>query len=157
MLNLVNFLDTPYATQLESRNWRNSDQVTRYFKIKYISCRTHENWLRKLCEIPPSVVAFFIDYNACLVGVTYFHSIDYLKQQCDWGIYIHDVTYRGKKIGRNALELSLAYAQKHLMMKRVYLEVLCDNTVAINLYERMGFSFIGDQGNRVLRYMMVLN
>ncbi len=150
-VQLVNFLEKEASLQVETLSWRNAPHVARYFQIQAIDLATHLNWLQKLKELPPTTVAFFIEVNQKSVGVTYFHSIDYETQSADWGIYLHDENTRGKGIGKEALRLSLAYAQTTLQLRRVYLEVLSDNLVAKHLYEQVGFRLLEQKGS-VLRY-----
>ena len=150
-VQLVNFLEKEASLQVETLSWRNAPHVARYFQMQAIDMATHLNWLQKLKELPPTTVAFFIEVNQKSVGVTYFHSIDYETQSADWGIYLHDENTRGKGIGKEALRLSLAYAQTTLQLRRVYLEVLSENGVAKHLYEQVGFRLLEQEGS-VLRY-----
>lgn len=150
-VQLVNFLEKEASLQVETLSWRNAPHVARYFQIQAIDLATHLNWLQKLKEIPPKTIAFFIEVNQKAVGVTYFHSIDEDTQSADWGIYLHDEAIRGKGIGKEALRLSLAYAQTTLQLRRVYLEVLSENGVAKHLYEQVGFRLLEQKGS-VLRY-----
>ena len=45
---LIIFLDIPYEVQLETRDWRNSEEVTKYCKISYIDEDVHKKWLLSL-------------------------------------------------------------------------------------------------------------
>ena len=44
-IELINFLEVPYEIQLETRNWRNSNSVLKWFKIPFIDEETRKNWL----------------------------------------------------------------------------------------------------------------
>lgn len=153
MIRLVNYLEAPYELQLESRNWRNSEHVAKYFQITHIALEQHKRWLESLSRTPPETIAFFVEFQKIFVGVVYFHSIDYAQKHCEWGIYIHDVSFRGKKIGQRALHLSMEYAKNVLGMTTVSLEVLRDNHVAVSLYEKMGFVFSRHKSDTVMRYV----
>ena len=76
-ISLVSFLDVPYDLQMKTREWRNSEQVTKYFRIPHITEEQHKKWLASLHNNPPSTIAFMIMDDAEPVGVTYFHSINY--------------------------------------------------------------------------------
>lgn len=89
LVELINFLNTPYEKQFATLNWRNSKHVAEFFQIKHIDEETHQNWLEQLKVSNPKSIAFFIRANGIDVGVTYFHSIDYEKLRADWGIYIY--------------------------------------------------------------------
>lgn len=155
MIELVNFLDTSFEQQMKTRTWRNSEQVSKYFQIQYISEDTHKHWLEKLTEVPHKTIAFFIKKDNDFLGVTYFHSIDYSKAECDWGIYIYNSKYRGQGLGLQTLNKCLDFAKETLNMDTVFLDVLEDNVAAKKLYEKCNFKFSSIKNN-VLRYERVL-
>ena len=150
-IKLVNFNDIPYELQLETRNWRNSKQVAEYLKIPYIDEETHKNWLNSLKKENPSNIAFIIEYQTKPIGVTYFHSIDYEKHTCDWGIYIYAQEYRGKKIGDIVLKQRIDYASQ-LGIKIIKLDVLNTNKNEKKLYDNNGFQQTNQTEEKFLRY-----
>ncbi len=154
-LILTNFLNLPYDLQLETRNWRNSDNVAKFFKLQHISKETHIDWLEKLKEEKPKAIAFLISENGENIGVTYFHSIDYQYCLGDWGIYIHNEKYRGKGVGKFALCESIRRAKNELHLDTLFLDVRSDNKVALRLYEKYGFSPVSRDGD-FIRYRKVL-
>jgi RimJ/RimL family protein N-acetyltransferase len=127
--------------------------VTRWFQIKHIDLDTHKKWMDSLKVPKPRSIAFFIEYENKFVGVTYFHFIDYAVLQADFGIYIYDVTMRGKGIGTCALKKALEYADKHMGMKKIFLDVVSDNIAAQNVYGNAGFRMIGEKPGKVKRYL----
>ena len=143
-VQLVSFLKLPYHIQMETRNWRNQSNVAEYFKISHISKDMHIEWLESLKENKPKNVAFMIVADGQNVGVTYFHSIKYDAGEADWGIYICRDNLRGKGMGTEVLKKSLVYAREVLKLKVVFLDVLKNNFIAVSLYEKLGFSAIGD-------------
>ena len=151
-ISLVSFLDVPYDLQMKTREWRNSEQVTKYFRIPHITEEQHKKWLASLHNNPPSTIAFMIMDDAEPVGVTYFHAINYDAKEADWGIYIYDEKYRGKGIGNIALADCIKYAKENLKLSRLYLDVKESNHRAINLYEKQGFKKIGTEDANFLRY-----
>ncbi|WP_096024134.1 UDP-4-amino-4,6-dideoxy-N-acetyl-beta-L-altrosamine N-acetyltransferase [Campylobacter lanienae] len=155
-IELISFLNIPYDLQMQTRQWRNSPNVSKYFKIPYISEETHKNWLNSLKKDKPSSIAFIIKANAQNVGVTYFHSINYEKNYADWGIYIYNENFRGKHIGQAALKESIKYAKDILNFSELYLDVKEDNAAAIKLYEKMSFIPTGERDEGFLRYKLVI-
>lgn len=149
---LVNFKKVPLELQLETRNWRNSDNVRRYFQIQNISLDEHKAWLKTLHNDEPKTIAFLIEYNNQPVGVTYFHSINNVENETDWGIYIYDSSVRGKGIGREVLNKCIDYATNNMKMKKMNLEVKSDNMHAIKLYEAVGFKLIKNKDKDFLRF-----
>ena len=151
-IKLENFLNVDYELQMETRNWRNSKNVAKYFKIPYIEENVHKQWLDSLQKTQPVNIAYIIKYKNSPIGVTYFHSIDYEKKTCDWGIYIYNESYRGMGIGDKTLKRCINIA-KELEMKYIFLEVLSTNTKAKILYENNGFKLCKTLKNdKFLRY-----
>lgn len=151
-LELINFIDVPYELQLETRNWRNAADVSKFFKLKLISEETHKKWLKSLTEKFPLSIAFIIYVNSIAVGVTYFHSIDYKNKQADWGIYIYNTNYRGQGVGHKVLNNCIEYATKELRLKNLFLDVNKFNTHAINLYKSFDFKICCNEDAEFLRY-----
>lgn len=155
MIILENFLVVPYDLQLTTRDWRNSNDVAKYFQITYIDEHTHKKWLNSLKENLPTNIAFMIKSNDEYIGVTYFHSIDYENKLADWGIYIYKSNMRGKGIGTQVIFEIIKYAKNKLKLKKLYLDVLETNKVAIKLYTHNGFIYLGSNG-KFLRYYLDL-
>lgn len=157
MFKLITFLDIDYNLQLETREWRNSEDVSKYFQIPYIDIETHKKWLYSLTIENPKTIAFMIkkDDDSKFIGVTYLQKIDYIKKECDFGIYIYDTSMRGKGVGEQVINLILKFARENLKFEIVYLEVLESNLTAKRLYEKCGFKFLSKQKN-VLRCCKIL-
>ncbi len=153
-IKLENFLNVDYELQMETRNWRNSKNVAKYFKIPYIEENVHKQWLESLKETYPRNIAFMISDNNEYIGVTYFHSINYKSKEADWGIYIYNENKRGQGIGEKALRLSIEYAIQDLHLKKIYLDVLKQNKRAINLYEKIGFKPTNEKDDTFFRYQL---
>ncbi len=58
--------------------------------------------------------------------------------------------YRKKGIGKQSMDYLIDYAFNKLGLKSLYLEVDRENVVAINLYDRLGFQRIGEDGRFIL-------
>jgi ribosomal protein S18 acetylase RimI-like enzyme len=51
---------------------------------------------------------------------------------------------RGQGLGKELLKETIATLQKNVTIKNIYLEVVKDNSVAINLYKELGFEKVGE-------------
>ena len=51
---------------------------------------------------------------------------------------------RGKNLGKKLLEETITALQKNTNIKNIYLDVVKNNIVAINLYKKIGFEKIGE-------------
>ena len=152
-INLISFIDIPYDLQMKTRNWRNSKNITKYFKIPHITMEQHKKWLLSLHKEKPTNVALMIYKNNKPIGVTYFHSINYTQKNADWGIYIYYKREQSIGIGKVVIQKCMKYAQEVLKLSTIYLDVLNDNFRAIRLYEGADFKQIQSNDVEFLRYM----
>ncbi len=149
-IEFKNLLDESYIFQINTLNWRNSENVSKFFQIKEISLETHKNWLNLLKNKPEKQAAFVIYADKKTIGLVYFRNIT--KFDCDWGMYIYDESYRGMGIGQNTLTWSIDYAQNILKVLKIKLEVKEDNISAIKCYEKLGFIFKDKKTQEILKY-----
>ena len=154
-IELISFLEVSPDLQLETRNWRNQENVIPYFKIKNINEDMHLDWLKSMEGKKPKTVAFVIKIEGHYVGVAYFHYIDYIKRKTDWGIYIHDENYRGKGIGKQVLMNCIRYAKDEISLEVLCIDTLKTNMKARRLYETCGFKKIEEE-NLFCRYQLIL-
>ena len=68
----------------------------------------------------------------------------------DLGIYV-DRRYRGYGLGTQLLDMEMAWAAGHPIIRRVQLEVMATNSGAIRLYERFAFEREGLRRRAVVR------
>ena len=155
-IRLVNFLDVPESLQQETRLWRNSPSVQKYFRIPGITPEMHQGWLASLKRANPRSVAFIIEYDGEPIGVTYFHSIDYDKRFADWGLYLYRTDLRGKGVGSGVLNQILSYAREVLKMKRLYVDIMEGNVPSRSLCIRRGFVETGEKDGDFIRYVCEL-
>jgi len=158
-IKIVNFVAKPYSLQLQSRLWRNAEHVADFFQIKHITKEVHKKWLDSLTKEPAENIAFFIEVDGLVVGVTYFHSIDRSAGKGDWGIYLHERNYRGSGIGRAALQQCIDVAKNQIGLKYIFLEVFSSNQRAVKLYSSMGFEVLTKNSKKtnILRMKKLLS
>jgi RimJ/RimL family protein N-acetyltransferase len=123
--------------------WRNDKEVFRYTGNVYnheISYEMELAWIRK-------VISKEDDYRcAILVDNEYVGNIyltDISKTSAVYQIFIGNKQYWGKGVAKKASLLILDYAKEVLKLKRVELEVRCQNAKAIKLYKSLGFVSVG--------------
>ena len=76
------------------------------------------------------------------VGTIDFLNFDPLNNRAELGLFIAD-EYRGKGLGRQALDLLSAYARDHIGLRQLYVFIALDNTVCLNLFENYGYCRVG--------------
>lgn len=135
------------ATTLD---WRNREDIRHHFiKSEIISLQQHLSWWEEYCTRDNDFV-FVIEETEKLnrpVGQVSLYNIDLKKGEAEYGrLMIGDSKARGRGLARRATEFLLTWAFNSLEIKRIYLRVLKDNTIAINRYRRVGFISCGDNG-----------
>ena len=86
-----------------------------------------------------------------LIGFVALHSIEWNNGSALLSIGIGEPAYRGKGYGTDALQLILRYAFAELNLHRIGLDVISDNTRAIQAYKKAGFLHEGTLRSAVLR------
>lgn len=86
-----------------------------------------------------------------LIGFVAIHSIEWNNQYGRIAIGIGDSNFRGRGLGREALELLLNYAFNELNLHRIGLDVIADNIRAVRTYESVGFRHEGALRQAVYR------
>jgi diamine N-acetyltransferase len=117
-------------------NIRNESEVNQnFFSDPPTYDFEHEKWLNQMNKNDIYLIIKEKDEKAGIINIT---RIDYLNEKCEYGIAL-DPKYSGKGIAFKASKLLLNYVFKNLKINKINLEVLSDNTKAINLYKKIGF------------------
>lgn len=104
-----------------------------------------ELWYKKMLasNYPTTVFGIELIQSKKLIGLTFLKNIDNIHRSTEFAIYIGDIEDRGKGYSKEATHKSLSFAFYNLGLNRVFLKVLKRNTVAIKLYEKVGFKTEG--------------
>lgn len=127
------------------QEWKSDIELSQLILSTYqkISIKDSENWIKKnSSDAKQKLYGIFLKKDRKprkLIGITRLMFIDNDAKTCELGMYIGDLSYRGKGFGKKALVLTLNIAFKKLYLNKVYLKVREDNLGAINLYENLGF------------------
>jgi UDP-4-amino-4,6-dideoxy-N-acetyl-beta-L-altrosamine N-acetyltransferase len=121
------------------RNWRNSNQVSRYMITNHhITIKEHQRWIERL-RTTNTAKAWLIRYEGKPVGLVSLSDIDYINKTTEWGFYIADESVRGKGIGSATLYMLMDYIFVTMGLHSMSTFVLENNPVAIRMYEKFGF------------------
>lgn len=91
------------------------------------------------------------------IGLVIIDKIKWEYRNCEIGIVIYDKSQRGKGLGKDAMKTALDFIFNEMNMNLVYLNVLSDNKIAINMYRKLGFEFEGELRDRVYKNGKYLN
>ena len=121
--------------------WRNSRDVMDHFLHReYISREEHLNWL-KTKVYTGQVIQFVIEEKASQkpIGSVYFRDMDRDRRSAEYGIFIGEVSARGKGYGNETAMAMVDYFFNTIRFDRLLLRVLKNNIPAIRSYEKAGF------------------
>lgn len=78
------------------------------------------------------------------VGMIGLYGIHWIHRTSELGIFIGDKRALGKGYGYLSCVLLEEYAKDYLNLRKLKIHVVTDNEYALKLYEKLGFSFIGE-------------
>tara|TARA_B110000261_G_C12999211_1_gene323494 strand:+ start:139 stop:657 length:519 start_codon:yes stop_codon:yes gene_type:complete len=84
------------------------------------------------------------------IGLVRITDIDYVNKKACIGLDI-SINYRGKKLSKIAYRLIFDYLFGYLNLNRLYLYVISENEIALNLYRKIGFIEEGRQREAIIR------
>lgn len=128
------------------RVWRNDEANSRYIrKIPYVSPEAQEKWFEGYLS-DEAVYSFAICVDGRLVGSVSLYdpegsSIEFGKLMVGAG--------KGRGVGKKATKAALALAFDVLGFDEVKAEVSVDNTTALVIYTKAGFSITGRRYNEL--------
>ncbi|HEV2250903.1 MAG TPA: GNAT family protein [Candidatus Limnocylindria bacterium] len=95
--------------------------------------------------------AWVIDHGGRPVGFANFRDVKPKARSCEIGIGIGEPALWGGHLGREALQLEVAYLQRELGMHRIGLSVIAHNDRAIWMYKSLGFVVEGIERDGIAR------
>lgn len=106
-----------------------------------------KDWINSVCSDKSNkkIVFTILDLmNKNPIGYFQLTNINYISSNCYLGIIIGEKDIRGKGYGSDAMKLGTKYAFDFLRLHKISLEVLSENTSAIDLYKKLGFIVEGE-------------
>lgn len=107
-------------------------------------------WFSYITESPNTKYYIVISEKEEKIGYVRFDEIDLANRSVRVGADIH-VKYRGKGYGEKTYRLILEFCFKYLNFNRVWLLVMENNEVALNLYKKIGFKEEGVMRKAIYR------
>ena len=130
-----------------SYKWRNDPDVFKYTGTVYdheITLETELHWIERVIKNANEYRCAIIAED-CYVGNIYLTNID--EEKAEYHIFIGEKSYWGKGVAQKASIEIMRYGFEHLNLKKITLEVHQQNNTAIRLYEKLGFTRLGENSN----------
>lgn len=133
-------LDTLYRWENDTALWVVSDTAAPYSRKalwQYLEQDTGDIYAQRQLRLMITQAT-----DGTPIGTIDFLNFDPLNNRAELGLFIAD-EWRGKGLGRQALELLTAYARGHLGLHQLYVFIALDNTVCLKLFEDYGYRRAG--------------
>ena len=121
--------------------WRNNSDVRKNFIFqKSLTKENHTTWLKEKVY-KGNTVQFIIIENISQtpIGSVYLRDIDRLNNKAEFGIFLGESKFRGKKLGQESTRCIVQYGFSKLMLNKIFLRVFKENLSAIKCYKNCGF------------------
>ncbi len=133
-------LDTLYRWENDTALWTVSDTAAPYSREalwSYLQQYTGDIYAQRQLRL-----MITLSSDGTPVGTVDFLYFDPLNNRAELGLFIAD-EWRGKGLGRQALERLTAYARDHIGLRQLYVFIALDNEVCLKLFEDYGYSRCG--------------
>ena len=133
-------LDTLYRWENDTALWSVSDTAAPYSREAlwhYLQQYTGDIYAQRQLRL-----MITLTNDGTPVGTVDFLNFDPLNNRAELGLFITN-EWRGKGLGRQALERLTAYARDHIGLRQLYVFIALDNEVCLKLFEDFGYSRSG--------------
>jgi diamine N-acetyltransferase len=133
-------LDYLYKWENDTALWVVSDTVAPYSREalwQYL-----ENYTGDIYSERQLRLMITLANNGTPIGTIDFLNFDPFNNRAELGLFIVE-DYRGKGLGRLALQRLTAYARDHIGLRQLYVYIALNNTVCLNLFESFGYRHAG--------------
>jgi len=123
--------------------WNNQDDIREFYSGHPFPVNKEMEiiWYQKILtsNYPTTVFGIEAISSKELIGLSLLKDINNINRSAEFSIYIGEKNHRGKGISKEATIETLKFGFFSLGLNRVFLKVLLKNTIATNLYEKIGF------------------
>lgn len=133
-------LDILYRWENDSALWAVSDTSAPYSRKalwSYLETYTGDIYAQRQLRLMITLTG-----NGTPIGTIDFMNFDPLNNRAELGLFVSQ-DYRGKGLGRQALELLTSYARDHIGLRQLYVYIALDNEVCLNLFKDFGYIQVG--------------
>lgn len=127
-------------------DWKNDEETFKYLGggFQPISIDQQVNWLDSMIDLTGSSKRFIIsDYDESAIGMIGLYSINWIHRTCEIGVYIGVKQSKGKGFGKESVQLIEQYAKNYLNIRKIKLNVVLHNDIALNMWSSLGYQSVG--------------
>lgn len=124
------------------RNWRNDPKISQYMEFQdYITPEMQQRWFEKINN--ENNFYFIIEFEGKEVGLSQIKDIQ--NQTGEFGIFIADLSARGKKISYRTNMSLIEYGFNSLGLHTLIVHIKKDNPVSQKVQTNLGFTLEPNQ------------
>ncbi len=143
---------------LKTLAWLNHPEARIWFKnSNLINENEHLAWFNRRASDSADLV-FVVQRLAdgVIVGQVSIYGIDNIRSVAEVGRFVSAPEYRGKGYMKTACRLLIKFAFEELKLRKLFLDVYCNNDRAINLYTSLGFKRTSRVSHDMCRFELTL-
>lgn len=151
----VRLREITLADAPELYRWRMDPEARRQFhNPREVPYETHLDFLQRYFHPANTDRWLIIEAEGEPVGAVALYDLSPDGDEAEWGRFVVAPEHRGRGLGRRSLELLIGHARA-IGVRYLRCEVLAGNTVAEELYRRLGFAETGstEDGGRRFRQL----
>lgn len=133
-------LEFIFAIENDQTIWELSNTITPY--SRYVIKQYLENAHKDIFEVK-QLRLVISNLNEETIGLIDLFDFDFTNRRAGVGLLIKDEKDRQKGYGKEALELLISYAKRHLNLHQLYCNISEDNTKSLKLFKNQGFEIVG--------------
>ena len=133
-------LETLYHWENDTALWAVSDTIAPYSREAlwhYLQNYTGDLYAQRQLRLMVTLTE-----DGTPAGTVDFLNFDPLNNRAELGLFIA-TEFRGKGLGRQALDLLTSYARHHIGLRQLYVYIAIDNEVCLKLFEDYGYRHVG--------------
>lgn len=133
-------LETLYRWENDTALWAVSDTIAPYSREAlwhYLQNYTGDLYAQRQLRLMVTLTE-----DGTPAGTVDFLNFDPLNNRAELGLFIA-TEFRGKGLGRQALDLLTSYARRHIGLRQLYVYIAIDNEVCLKLFEDYGYRHVG--------------
>lgn len=127
--------------------WKNDEETYKNLGGGFMPTSIDQQikWLESMIDISGNNKRFIICDNENMpLGMVGLYGINWIHRTSEIGIYIGNKDAKGKGYGKEACELIEKFAKDYLNLRKIKLNVVFENKIALNMWETLGYEKVGE-------------
>lgn len=135
----------------KSWDWLNDPEIKKLTNTPDFTKEGQKLWFEGIFKNETYKV-WGVRFDETPIGVFGIKNIDYQSSTGEYFGYIGEKKYWGKGLGKEILSKIVDKAKFDIKLETLYLKVLIENEVAINLYKKFNFIEKNNDGNEIIMF-----